>query len=133
MTEATTVDGVRLKPRQCGVCGREFGAIDKEPFCGPCEAEVRAREPAQLLKDLRLVYAGEKAITPGQNALLFTLKNNQGDFLNMLKQAEKDYAIHMRELLSSLPEKTPETPEERDKGEVRVEEVLDRLLDSWGK
>jgi len=57
----------------------------------PCEIEIQKRELPQSLKDMRAVYNGEMARTPGQRLMKQIMDSRPEAFLARLEAAEKEW------------------------------------------
>ncbi len=96
------------------------------------ELEAMARMPPEFLLDMRKVYAGTRPETDSQQYLLNLLKTKPGDFLEQFQRAEREYASVVKALERPTPKPVSGvqncTPEKDDEGQVRVEELIDRIL-----
>ena len=105
--------------KNCGNCGLPFEGNPADGFCMPCEYQIQAVEPPQVLKDLRSVYEGDKPRNKGMVVLWNLMQKNPKEFLGQLKAAEKEW----REQVAKVKEAEP------DEKQVKVEELIDRLLE----
>lgn len=116
----------------CCNCGREFNDACGTGWCGPCELEVQAKQPPQVLLDMRQVYNGDQPQNEAQRQLLHLKGMKPLDFLKQLQGLERDYRASLRALQKDRPreEKAAEPVAEaaKDQGEGRVEQLVEQIL-----
>src|SRR5262249_21381520 len=98
-----------------------------------------ARRPSRLLRDLRAVYEQdkEKDSSPGQRALRQLFEENPKEFINQLRQAEREYQAQGRAAGSPKQAARPVEPaavtEKPDEGTQRALLLAQQILEQAGE
>lgn len=108
---------------KCINCGKD----SVEQTCIPCEIEIRAQQPPQVLVDLRYIYEGGEAKTGPQRTLAGLKAQNPREFLIQLRGAEKDWRLAIA-ALKAREGPAPAAEAATDERTERLTELIDRLL-----